>query len=492
LAPPSRKERIERLIILDKDGDYCPLAFWPEQEKIYQLVVEQMGLRGDADILKDRRIGVSTLLLAVFYDEVKTRKGVNAQVITHHPDASKEFREIIKRFWLYDEDRPLIQYDNAGTFSVKGQDSRIYIGTVESSGEGRARTIHLLLCTEVARWPEREAQELWSGFSQAAQRGLRIRESTPHGRGNFHHREWKKAREKRPESCLFFRWFDHDEYRADWPARNLSNNDEDIYGNEVAVSEMYGLDLYQLAWRREMIEELGKDGFTQEYPEDEETCFLVTGETVFEKAILLKLLRATEYIQPLEQREELTVWEYPTEGEYYVAFSDVGEGLPLGDRSATVVLRWKTGRQVARLWGCLPPEEFAMKSAALCTMYNNALWGIEEAEHGKTVLYIVTAQSPYANLYYRDKNKPGWRTDRGSRPTMLDQLKRGIREGSIGVMDKDFVLECLSFVRTDAYPDGEADAGAHDDLVMANAGVWRLRALSGPPSPIKIRELLPS
>ena len=443
-----------------------------------------MGLRGDADILKDRRIGVSTLILAIFYDEIKTRRGVNAQVTTHHPDASKQFREVIQRFWAHDEDRPPIQYDNAGTFSVEGQDSRIYIGTVGARGAGRAITIHLLLCTEPAQWPEQMAKDAWLGLSQAAQKGLRIRESTPKGRGNFWHREWKKARETRPETCLFFRWFDHEEYRADWPAIDLTEE-------EKGLEEAYGIDLFQIAWRRQMIGDLGKDGFSQEYPEDEETCFLVTGETVFEKAILLKMLRATELIEPLQDNGELVVWEYPQEGQFYVAFSDVGEGLPYGDYSVTSVLRWDVGRQVATLRGRIPPEEFAVKSAALCKMYNNARWAVEDAEHGKTVLHIVTCDAPYPNLYYRDKSKPGWETNRATRPVMLDELKGAIRQGVIGVSDKEFVLECLSFVRTGRKPDGEADAGAHDDLVMANAGAWWLRNLSHPPTEFKIRELLP-
>ena len=265
----------------------------------------------------------------------------------------------------------------------------------------------------------------------------------------------------------------------------------DLTEEEEQLVEAYGIDPYQIAWRREMIEDLGRDGFIQEYPEDEDTCFLVTGETVFEKAILLRLLRATEKIRPVGETEDLTIWEYPQEGRYYVAGSDVGEGAPLGDYSVTVILDWQTGRQVARIWGRMSPESFAAKSAALCTQYNTAYWGIEDAKHGKTVLYIVTAQHPYGNLHYQARNKPGWNTNSATRPVMLDELKKAVRDGSLGIMDKDFVLECLSFVRTQAYPDGEADAGAHDDLVMAWAIAWRMRALSGPPSPLVIRDLLP-
>jgi hypothetical protein len=106
-------------------------------------------------------------------------------------------------------------------------------------------------------------------------------------------------------------------------------------------------------------------------------------------------------------------------------------------------------------------------------------------------LHIVTCDAPYPNLYYRDKSKPGWETNRATRPVILDELKGAIRQGQMGIMDKELILECLSFVRTARKPDGEADAGAYDDLVMANAGAWRLRNLSRPPVEFKFRELLP-
>lgn len=489
----SPRERIERLRILTKgeeeeggQGFLEPLLLNPAQEKIYVLLVERGNYLGDYLILKPRQIGVSTIILGVFYDRIKHVEGINAAVYTHHPKATGYFREIVHRFWAHDPERPDLKYDNAGEFSLKARDSRIYIGTIGERGVGKARTLHMLFCTELAEWPRHNAEEQWLGLPQTVPRrtGLRIRESTPKGRENIWHRMWNASREKRPHDCLFFRWWDHQEYRCHYPA---SGYDEE----EQALVDTYGLDPYQIAWRREMIDEYGEDGFQQEYAEDEDTCFLVTGETVFDKAVLMKLLQTLQHVQPVLQRDDLTVWEYPVEGRFYVAGSDVGSGSPLGDYSATVILDWETGKQVARIWDHLRPEEFATNSAALCTMYNNAYWGIEEADHGRTVLYILTVQSPYGNLFYRDRGKPGWRTDRATRPVMLDELKAALREGSMGVRDRDFVLECLSFVRTAAHPDGEADAGAHDDLVFAWGIAWRMRAQSGPPSPLVIRDLLP-
>jgi len=122
----SPKERIERLTILTKgeeeeggQGFLEPLILNPAQEQIYDLLVERGNYQGDYLVLKPRQIGVSTIILALFYDRVKHVDGINTAVYTHHPKATAYFREIVHRFWTHDPERPDLKYDNAGEFSLK-------------------------------------------------------------------------------------------------------------------------------------------------------------------------------------------------------------------------------------------------------------------------------------------------------------------------------------------------------------------------------------
>lgn len=162
----SSRERIQQLKILTKgeqeeggQGFLEPLILNPAQEKIYVLLVERGNYQGDYLILKPRQIGMSTIILGIFYDRIKHIDGINAAVYTHHPKATGYFREIVHRFWTHDPERPDLKYDNAGEFSLKARDSRIYIGTIGERGVGKARTLHMLFCTELAEWPRHNAEE---------------------------------------------------------------------------------------------------------------------------------------------------------------------------------------------------------------------------------------------------------------------------------------------------------------------------------------------
>lgn len=91
-----------------------------------------------------------------------------------------------------------------------------------------------------------------------------ILESTANGVGNAFHLMWQDAEAGRGEYiAIFVPWFWQDEYRAQ-PSLDLELTDE-----ERALQEAYGLDLWQLQWRRNKIISYGEGFewlFKQEYP----------------------------------------------------------------------------------------------------------------------------------------------------------------------------------------------------------------------------------
>ena len=72
------------------------------------------------------------------------------------------------------------------------------------------------------------------------------------------------------------------------------------------------------------------------------------------------------------------------------------------------------------------------------------------------------------------KHAFGFRTDRLTRPVILSELIRLMRDNLHLINDEDTLLEMLTFVRgKDLRP--EAEAGAHDDCIMALAIAYYIR-----------------
>lgn len=70
----------------------------------------------------------------------------------------------------------------------------------------------------------------------------------------------------------------------------------------------------------------------------------------------------------------------------------------------------------------------------------------------------------------------GWDTNSATRPAMLSMLKDAIDSKAITIYDKPTITEMFSFVvkQTSSSWKAAAENGAHDDLIMALAGVWQM------------------
>ncbi len=95
------------------------------------------------------------------------------------------------------------------------------------------------------------------------------------------------------------------------------------------------------------------------------------------------------------------------------------------------------------------------------------------------------APRPYLNVYYAEDGKPGWNTTPITRPVMLDAIEDAHRKGFWETPDKVTLEQVRNFVIT---KNGKAQAanGTHDDLVMAEAICWEVRARI--PKPVEIEQ----
>ena len=170
----------------------------------------------------------------------------------------------------------------------------------------------------------------------------------------------------------------------------------------------------------------------------------------------------------------VTIYEEPVPGRPYVIGGDTaGDG---SDYFVGQVLDNITGKQVCTLRHQYDEDTYARQMYCLGKYYNDALLAIET--NFSTYPTKLLDLMGYRNLYVREveddftgkiKHAFGFQTNRLTRPVILSELIRILRESMSTVNDRDTLLEMLTFVRREKDLQGEAEPGAHDDCVMALA-----------------------
>jgi hypothetical protein len=230
--------------------------------------------------------------------------------------------------------------------------------------------------------------------------------------------------------------------------------------------QRFGLGCEQIAFRRVMRSNFGTR-FAEEFPEDPVTCFLASGECVFEPKAVEQRLR--EVADPAESAHNgcLQVWLPQMPGRRYLIGVDPAEGDTDGDYSCAQVLDRETALQCAELHGHFDPRELAARVASLATRYNDALVAVERNNHGHAVIAQMLTVHAYPNLFPAG-GKSGWLTTRVNRPPMLEGLAAMLSLSPVLFNSRRLLEQCRTFVRRQ---DGRAEAerGSHDDAVMAMA-----------------------
>ena len=394
---------------------------------------------------------------------------------------------------------------------------------VATEGKGRSSTIKFLHGSEVAFWDD--SADVTSAAVQAvpmAPETFIFLESTANGIGGYYYDEWNAA--KRGESQfrpVFFPWHSHNEYETP----NIIDDDlGDLDAEEEALYKLFEHEGYDRAswprkiyWRRLKKKEFRTDPkkFYQEYPSTPEEAFLASGRPVFDVPMLQEMERIavdaqkthpymcgdikkvvdpetgmerTKFIEIRRVGDNdptpLRVWWDVDRSRKYVIGVDVSEGIEVeassgkeADFSVITVFDVLARKVVARWRGYADPDQLGEIVFNIGTYYNTALVGVEINNHG-----IATAAKLrnmfYRNLYMRETaedeqfqvrtTKFGWQTNKKTKPIMISELQRSIREGDIIDLDIVFIREAMSYIRKD---NGamEAQQGQHDDVVMSTA-----------------------
>ena len=431
--------------------------------------------RGQRNIvLKARQMGLTTWVAARFFLKTITQPGTLTLEVAHTQEAAEEIFRMVHRFvdWLPDglRDGPLkTGRSNVRQIVFPKMDSEYRVVSAADRNAGRGLTVQNLHCSELARWPG-DAAEILAGLRAAmAPNAELILELTPQGVGGCFYEEWRKAGETGTVRH-FFPWWMEQRYKSD------AVDEASLTDEEQQLVRRHGLRLSQIAYRRRIRADFR--GLTaQEYAEDEESCFLASGESVFELAAVEARLKSAP--DPVERRRngELEIWLPPVKGKQYLVAVDPAGGGSDGDYSAAQVLEMETGLQCAEFAGHLGGLELASFVTELAKEYNDACLVVERNNHGTGVLALIETACKYEKIF-RQRGQAGWLTNSVSRPQVTSRLDAALVEAPELFQSRRLLGECRSFVRL---PNGSTGAqpGAHDDLVMAMAIALAARAEKG-------------
>ena len=470
VAPTLRDVLIaNNLKIRNKEGELIALKLNRAQQE-YSRTCTQRNI-----VLKARQLGITTYVAARFFVQTISRPGTLTVQVAHNQESAEEIFHIVRRFW---ENLPKAMREGAVVTSRANirqmifprLDSEYRVASAADENAGRGLTIRNLHCSEVARWP-RGGIEALSSLRAAVPRssGEIVLESTPRGAGGVFYEEWQRANET-GYTRHFYPWWYEENYRL--PAGQDGISVHPLTPEEEALVERWSLTDEQIAFRRACRAAM-RGLAAQEYAEDAVSCFLASGECVFDVEVIQnRLVHCGEPIDMRDNGRLMFWWPYQTPRQYIIGVDPAGGGSE-GDFACAEVIDRSTGLQCAELHGHFPPRELALKVVELAELYGRALVAVERNNHGYGVLAHLRREG-YPNLYEQD-GKDGWLTSAVSRPAMIENLVAALASAPQLFQSPRLVSEFRTFVR---HADGSCGAltGTHDDCVMAMAIAWAVRA----------------
>jgi len=452
-------ELAEKLLqVRMRDGSTAPL-----KANTVQRAFERC--RGERNIvLKARQMGLTTWAAARFFLKTITHPGTLTLEVAHTQEAAEEIFGIVHRFVDYlpetlREGALQVSRANVRQIVFPEMDSQYRVVSAGERNAGRGLTVQNLHCSELARWPGDPAETL-AGLRAALAPGAEmILESTPDGVGGCFYEEWQKAGEMGMVRH-FFPWWMERKYRTTAvDEASLTDEERDMMAHKR-------LDLEQIGFRRQIRANF-RGLARQEYAESDESCFLASGDSVFElSAVDARLATVTEPIE-LRWNGTLEVWLPPLKGKQYLVAVDPAGGGSEGDYSAAQVLELETGLQCAEFAAHMGGLELARLVTKLAVEYNQAWLVVERNNHGSGILALLESVCEYGRVY-KQGGQAGWLTSAMNRPTALGRLDAALVEQPVCFQSRKLLAECRSFVRQ---KDGGSGArpGTHDDRVMAMA-----------------------
>jgi hypothetical protein len=452
------------LKIRGKDKRVNPVHF----NRVQREVDRHAGKRNI--VLKARQVGITTYVAARFFLRTMLQPGTLSVQVAHDQQSAEEIFRIVHRFlanlpesWKHSALRT--SRANVRQIVFPEIDSEYRVESAADRCAGRGLTIQNLHCSEVARWPHDVEETLAALRAAVPPDGEIFLESTPSGAGGTFYEEWQSA----PETGYvrhFFPWWWEESYEREVEPVNLTEE-------ELELMMKQGLNKAQIAFRREMRSQF-RNRFAEEYAEDAETCFLTSGNCMFDVEVLDRQLKQPQEYCDDKENGRMLCFLPPATGKRYIIGVDPAGGGIHGDNACAQVIEVEKGTQCAELLGHYTPQELAAKVTVLAKNYNMALVAVERNNQGEAVLAFLGIESNYPHLY-PEGERQGWLTNAATRSPMLSRLEVMLANTPQLFLSHRLLQECRSFVR-DSQGRCAAAPGAHDDTVMAMAIAQAVRA----------------
>ena len=485
---PNNKFLIEKLMkIRDKRGKQVPFVTNPAQT-LYWEKRKRRNL-----ILKARQKGISKFIDA---DQLTDciKKPTNAVVVSHEQGATKRLFAAVRYYIDTMKVKPVTSIDSASEIKFPKRGSSYFIGTAGQKAFGRGDTVDRAHLSEAAFYYDLE--RILNGIAEAAEYGQIDIETTPNGREQFYNL-WQAAKSgKSSYTPIFIPWFIDSEYSSE----NMTEKEKQ--GLSSSVQEMFALsdsDFIatlesdernliervarewniiltpgQLKWRRAKIWDKGLI-FFQEYPEDDVSCFLQSGRSVFThitcdetKKIPLDDFDRWANDKNWSDRVKALFKNKPLYGGL-----DPAEGTPNGDSHSFSVLdvdqQTGKGTFIFDMTSNEPIDVFATKVAKIVDEFN--IWmGVEKNGVGLAMC------NKLESIGCRFSE---WETTGVNRPIMITELEEAYRKGDI----------------IETYPEAENQArdmeynekhradhkkGGHDDRILSRAIALQMKNMPEP------------
>jgi hypothetical protein len=454
--------------------------------------------------LKGRQIGDTWIHLAVDVAESLVMPGTTSLLYRQRED---EAIDNVRRWWVLYNSLPdwLLQKVPAGRKTgpvvvnkpAEGKADRpgrdgvalkfangsfseiVPMSSAASSGHGR--TVRRVMCDEAAHiellLSIRAATEPAAGDAHIDLISTANGRSNPETEdGNEFHRVWTQ-----PEEAGYDRVF--------LPYDLHPDRDEHWYDTAPEVQSLP-------VWKRQ-----------EQFPRDEHEAFALSDRSFFDPDALHEYgeriqapLRRYDFdtISPGQAKVaehdqgRVRVYTEPVDGRAYVIGADVATGRGM-DYSAAYVLDLTNAELVAEYHGKIEADIYAKDLHYLGRRYNTARIAVEVAGgYGEAVIIALrdgaAGRRPYPSLYRHilssRPDRPvtktyGFPTNVKTRPLILNQLERHLRERTLPWVTNDLLHELTEFVHHNHGVSPRAREGSRDDRVMACAITLELFRLFG-------------
>ena len=499
-------------------------------------------------LLKARQFGGSTLIqLYMSWIQLFIKVRWNSAICTTVENQAKHIRGMFTRMAVNHPHEllaiNLAPYEGSNKNKIiLERECMLAIGSYEEPETLRGHTFHMLHASEVASWKDTD-NRTGSEFLQSLRAAIPKKpytmialESTAKGVGNFFHKEWQAAKQKRSGyTTIFIPWFMIEEYMETIPDYNkfIEGMDERSWELWSKGATLEGISWY-MNWKSS--ENYSDWQMCEEFPSDDIEAFTSSGQRVFNPTDVAQMrpltcppefigelggdtltgknsLRGLRFIE--NARGNLHVWAKPDTSivvsNRYAVFVDIGGRNPKADYSVIRVIDryWMTEGEppefVATWRGHVDHDVLAWKAAQIATWYNKALLAIEDnslekKSDGSGHFFTIVDQlaDHYDNLYTRTSPdavregvpaKYGFHTNSKTKKQIIDALIKALREK--GYIERDVrALDEMDTFEQKADGTVGAEDGCKDDMVITTAGdVWLALEHMDPPRVQDLEEM---